>query len=474
MNATLRIISLIAMCFTLVLSGCIMEADKSSKGFLNNNYKFDLEQIIQKGELTVLMENSSTSYFIYRERPMGFEYEVLKEFCKEIGVKLNVRIIQNLDNVIDQLRSGEGDIIACNLTVTNERDKIIEFSEPLMSIQQVLVQRKPSLQPGNISTLLNDPSQLARKKVNVWKKSSYYDRLINLQDEIGDTIYIKGEDGIVSSEELIELVSEGLIDYTVVEENVAKINQRFFDNLDISLAISAKQKIAFGLRESSPLLVARLNQWMSKFRKTDMYKYIYHKYFVLDQDKALYATRDFEKNADQISPYDDFFREAGEKHDIDWRWLAALSYQETRFNPNITSSFGGAYGMMQFMPEVGPKYGVYPNSSPRTQIMGGAKKLKVDMKSWKSIPNELQRIKFALGSYNCGKGHILDAQRLAVKYGKDPLMWDENVEEMVLKLSRKEFYRDPVVRHGSMRGTITYKYVREIYGRYLQYCVMYN
>jgi membrane-bound lytic murein transglycosylase F len=450
-----------------------MEAEKGQTDFNKNEYKFDLDQIIQRGKLVVLAENSSSSYFIYREREMGFEYEVLREFCKEIGVEMEIKIIENLDLVIEQLRAGEGDIISANFTITKERNKIINFSRPLMSIQQVLVQRKPSLQPGNISTLLNDPSQLSRKKVNVWKKSSYYDRLINLQEEIGDTIYIKGEDGIVSAEELIELVAEGLIDYTVVEENVAKINQRFFANLDVSLPISAKQKIAFGLRESSPLLKARLDQWMDTFGKTDLYKYIYHKYFILSQERADTYTRDMEADAEKISPYDDFFRAAGKKHKVDWRWLAALCYQESRFNPNATS-FGGAYSMMQFMPEVGPSFGVYPDSPPEQQIMGGAKKIMTDFRYWKSIPNELQRMKFALGSYNCGGGHILDAQRLAKKYGKDPLMWDENVEEMVLKLSRKEFYRDPVVRNGAMRGTITYKYVREIYGRYLQYSVMYD
>lgn len=456
-----------------IFCGCVMDASSSKKDFEQNEKKFDLPQIIKRGELKVLFENASSSYFSYRERPMGFEYEVLREFCKEIGVDLEVNIIKNLDNVIDQLRVGEGDLIACNLTITKERDKIIDFSRPLMSIQQVLVQRKPNLQPGNISTLLDDPSQLARKKVNVWKESVYYDRLIALQDEIGDTIYIKGEDGVVSSEELIELVAEGLIDYTVVEENIAKINQRFFENLDISLPLSAKQKIAFGIRQSSPLLKARLDQWLAEFSKTSHYKYIYHKYFNLSQERNVMYTKDMDENPDRVSPYDEFFKQAGNRYDIDWRWLAALSFQESRFNPEATS-FGGAYGMMQFMPEVGPAYDVYPDSPPEQQIMGGAKKIRKDLQSWKSIPNDLQRMKFALGSYNCGKGHILDAQRLAKKYGKDPLIWDENVEEMVLKLSRKEFYRDPVVRHGAMRGTITYKYVREIYGRYLQYCVMYN
>lgn len=458
--------------FTL-LSSCVMESTKKTVDFNRNEYKFDLADILKKGKLVVLAENSSSSYFIYREREMGFEYEVLKEFAKDIGVELEIRVIENLDNVMDQLKEGDGDIVACNLTVTRERKKTIDFSVPFLSIQQVLVQRKPTMDPGNINTLLTDPSQLARKKVNVWRKSSYHDRLIDLQKEIGDTIYIKGEDGIVSSEELIELVSEGLIDYTVVEENIAKINRRFFDNIDISLPISAKQKIAFGLRKSSPVLKARLDDWMEKFMETNVYKYIYHKYFELSRVSALKADSFKGLKPGQISPYDEVFKKAGAKNGINWRWLASLAYQETRFNPNIVS-FGGAYSMMQFMPEVGPKYGVYPESPADVQIMGGARKLKKDFNSWSDIPNELQRMKFALASYNCGKGHVLDAQRLAVKYGKDPLMWDENVEEMVLKLSRKEYYGDDVVRNGSMKGTITYKYVREIYSRFLKYSVQYN
>lgn len=456
----------------LLLSGCVMESSQKPSSFSKNEYQFDLENILKRGSLVVLAENSSSSYFIYREKEMGFEYEILKEFAKALGVKLEVRIIENLDNVTDQLREGEGDIVACNYTVTKERQKLIDFSLPVLNIQQVLVQRKPNLEPGNINFLLTDPSQLARKKVHVWAQSSYYDRLLSLQEEIGDTIYIKGEPGIVSAEELIEMVSEGLIDYTVVEENVAKINQRFFENIDVSLPLSAKQKIAFGLRKSSPILKAKLDEWMAGFVKTPVYHYIYHKYFELSRVNALKADNFKGLKPGQISRYDAYFKEAGEKYDIDWRWLAALSYQETRFNPDVIS-FGGAYSMMQFMPEVGPKFGVFPDSPPRIQVLGGAKKLKKDFNSWSSIQNELQRMKFALASYNCGRGHVLDARALARKYHKDPNMWDENVEEMILKLSRKEFYGDDVVKYGSMRGTITYKYVREIYSRYLQYSVQY-
>ncbi len=462
----------------IILFSCVMEPPAEKPSFDLTEHKLDLDKILKRGKLIVLAENSSSTYFNYREKDMGFEYEILKEFSKEIGVEMEVKVIDNLDNVFEQMKRGEGDILACNLTVNKEREKTIAFSTPLMSIPQVLVQRKKINDTIEGAPFISDPSQLARKKVNVWAQSSYHDRLVTLQEEIGDTIYIQEENGIKGSDELIEEVSEGIIDYTIVEANVAQINARFFDNLDVSVPISAKQKIAFGLRQSSPLLKARLDAWLTEFTASSVYKYIYHKYFELGQIGYLESTPETLGTPQNIgkgklTDYKVMFEAAGKKHNINWRWLAALSYQESRFDPNAIS-FGGAYSMMQFMPEIGPTFGVYPDSPPEVQIMGGAKKLQRDIQSWKSISGELNKIKFALASYNCGQGHVYDAQRLATKYGKDPNVWDDNVEEMILQLSKKEFYGDPVVRHGSMRGTITYKYVREIYARFLQYSEEYK
>ena len=218
--------------------------------------KIDLPEILKKGKLTVLAENSSTSYFIYRGKKMGFEYEMLKQFAENIGVKLEVKIVKNLDSLTAMLNRGEGDIIACNYTVTNERSKKISFSTPFVQTQQVLIQRKPEgwknmKEKEWKSKMINDPSQLARKEIHVWQGSSYYQRLVHLQEEIGDTILLEGVSGAIGGEELIEMVSTGLIDYTIAEDNVAKGNGRFFDNLYTGLDLSAKQKIAFGLRKSS-------------------------------------------------------------------------------------------------------------------------------------------------------------------------------------------------------------------------------
>lgn len=476
-------LSMILFLLTILLSlgSCIMQADsgeKEVKSFTRRSAKIDLPEIIKRGKLVVLAENSSTSYFIYKGRKMGFEYEMLQQFSESIGVELEVKVVKNLDSLIYMLNHGEGDIIACNYTITKERGKQISFSEPFTQTQQVLIQRKPDGweemdEEDWMEEMITDPIQLAQKQVRVWQNSSYYQRLIHLQEEIGDTIFIDGIEGTIGGEELIEMVSTGLIDYTVAEANVAKVNQQFFNNLYTGLDLSVKQKLAFGLRKSSPLLKAKLDSWLKDFMEKPTYRYIHRKYFEMKHIATKTKNSNVVLNGDRISQFDDLFRKAGEFSGWDWRLIAAVAYQESKFNPDI-QSFGGAYGMMQFMPNTGPHYGVYPDSPPSVQIMGGAKKLMADEKFWKAIPDELERKKFALASYNAGRGHILDAQRLAKKYGKNPNRWDENVEVMLLNLSKQQFYQDPVVRNGMMRGTTTYRYVIDVMERYMNWVTEYE
>lgn len=469
--------TLLGFILLMTFSNCSEEKDDIVV-FQRPSVSIDLAEILKKGKLTVLTENSSTSFFIYRGKKMGFEYEVLKEFANELGVVLEIKIVGNLDNLIPMLNNGEGDIIACNYTITRERNKLINFSVPFIRTPQVLIQRKPEgwekMTPEVLrSHLIRDPALLAHKKVNVWKNSSYFQRLSHLQDEIGDTIYIEEEDGLLSTEEMIEMVSEGLIDYTVTEENIAKVNELFFDNLDISTQLSVRQKIAFGLRKSSPLLNARLDKWLNQFMAKSTFRYIKSKYFDLKNFQIKTSNHLANIKGGQLSKFDAVFKKAALKYDWDWRLLASVAYQESRFNPNIRG-FGGSFGMMQFMPNTGPKYGVYPSSTAEEQIMGGMKKLHKDFISWNQIPDKIQRAKFTLATYNAGKGHIEDAQRLARKHGLNPLVWDDNVEKMMLNLSKGEFYRDELVKHGALRGSRTYNYVRSIYSRYMEWVSVYK
>jgi len=437
----------------------------------------DLPGILKNGKLRVLAENSSTSYFIYKGKRMGFEFEVLREFAEDIGVELEIITVNDLNEMNTRLNNGEGDIIACNYTVTRVRQDEIAFSRPFFQTHQVLIQRKEDtskqISPEAWQQYhITDPLQLAKKKIDVWEKSSYFTRLINLQDEIGDTIYIRPTQGNQSVEELIEMVADGKIDYTVAERNVAQINEKFYDNLDISLPISFKQNVAFGLRKKAPLLKKRLDNWLAKFMQKEAFSFIKRKYFEPSKQVDSFQLGDFSSKKGSLSPFDAIMKTEAQKYNFDWRLLAAIIYHESKFNPNARA-FGGAYGMMQFMPGTGPKYGVFPGSTPEVQIRGGMKYIAKINTMWSDIVDPAERNKFILASYNAGLGHIKDAQKLAAKRGLNPKVWADNVELMVMNLGKHEYYSDPVVKSGALRGTITYKYVRGIIARYEGYKSMY-
>lgn len=430
----------------------------------------DLDEILKKGTLTVLAQNSSTSYLIYRGKKMGFEYELLREFADELGVKLEIKILSDLDKISELMANKEADIVACNYTYTKDRLQNVDFSIPYLTTPQVLIQRKPGSQTDKIpnSEFIKSPEQLAKKHVNVWKKSSFYRRLTNLQEEIGDTIYVENVGGNIGNEELIEMVAEGMIDYTVADKNVALANAKFYENLDFSTVLSVNQKICFGVRQHTPLLQARLDKWLEEYMKKASFRYLTNKYFELGYEASIQMKNNLINKRGILSPYDAIFKKEAKKYKYEWTLLASQAYQESQFDPNAVG-FGGSYSMMQFMPNVGPNYGVYPDSPPEVQIAGGMKLMDKYYRKWSSIADHEQRIKFALASYNAGLGHVLDAIALADKHGKNPKVWDGNVDEMMMNLSKQTYYRDPVVKNGAHRGMITYHYVQKIYNRHLEW-----
>lgn len=422
--------------------------------------KFDLDDIQLKGKLTVLIDNSSLSYFELRGKNMGFEYEILDSFAKSIGLKLEVKVIQNQKEFLRCLNNGEGDIIACNQAITMSAKKIIDFSIPFYTTHQVLIQRKNA-----DSLLLKEPANLAFKDVYVTKDSPIEARLKQLSDEIGEVINCRYFNSYPSVEDLVEMVASGKINYTVANENLARISNDLHDNLYTKTVISAQQKIGFGLRKNNPKLKKRLNQFLELYCASPQFAFLKHRYFDYMDVKPIIQIEPLTKG--KISPFDELFKNAAKKYGWDWKIIAAISCKESNFNPNARG-LGGAFGLMQFMPNTGAHYGVYPNSSPEVQINGAMVMINKVYNSWSSIPDPEQRLKFTLGSYNAGKGHIDDAQRLAIKNGLNPKIWDGNVQLMVKKLADPTYYRDAVVRCGAYRGPASV-YATAVYQKYMSW-----
>ncbi len=445
---------------------------KNQKIDHSENY-LDLDKILEKKKIIATTEYTSTNYFIYKGLPMGFQYELLQSFAKFLNVDLELKISDNLAQSLNDLVYRRSDIIALDLTVTQDRAEIVDFSNPYNQTRQILVQRKPE-NWKNISakelekTLIRDQTDLANKTIYIQKHSAYYNRLKSLSNEIGATINIVESDEY-ESEQLITLVANGKIDYTICDEHVASVNQNYYPNIDVKTAISFKQNLAWAVRKGSTKLLDTLNIWLDSFKTTKDYKNIYIKYFLNKKSTGLNMTGYYSIKGGKISPYDQYMKKYCKIIDWDWRLLASLIFQESRFQNNLTS-WAGAYGLMQLMPVTAANYGAYSGSGPEENIRAGVKYIGyLDKMFIEKVPDKEERIKFILASYNIGPGHIIDAMELAKKYGKSTSIWKDNVETYLILKATPKYYKDKVVKNGYCRGDDVCQFVNEILDRYQHY-----
>ena len=437
--------------------------------------QFDLPQIEARGSLVAITAYSATSYFIYKGQPMGYEYELLTRLAEHLNLKLEIQIENNLESMFNRLKNSSGDIIARSLTITRRRQEFLQFTEPLFTTRQVLVQRKPEnwrrMMLHQIEEqLITNPIDLIGKNIYVVEGSSHFTRLQHLSDEIGGNIHIIPVDGDTTSEQLIQMVADNVIDYTVSDDHVALINQAYYQDIDVETPLSLPQRIGWATRKSSPELLQAINTWLEEIRKTALLQVIYNKYFA---NRSAYIRRvesDYlSVTGGKISAYDKIIQKHAQEINWDWRLLAALIYKESRFDPSA-KSWTGATGLMQLLPAIGREYGAQNLDDPKQNIEAGVRYLQWLEDYWdKYIDDWNVRLKFILASYNVGIGHVEDARRLAEKYGRNPDKWDNNVAYYMLRLSDQKFFSQDVVEFGYCRGIEPYKYVEEILNIYSQY-----
>jgi membrane-bound lytic murein transglycosylase F len=369
------------------------------------------------------------------------------------------------------LEKDEVDLIAVNLTITKERKHRMDFTAPHIQTRQVLVQRKPEgwnkmNQATLDADLIRNQLDLAEKKIYVARNSSYVKRLHNLSEEIGDSIDIVETDE--DDEKLIQMVSEGQIDYTVCDEQIAQVNNTYYDNLDISTPVSFPQNLAWAVAKGSTNLKQAIDSWLKDFTRSKTYALIYRKYYQNKRSAEIFDSDYYSSISGKLSPYDAIIKEYSDEIGWDWRLLASLIYQESRFNPQA-KSWAGAFGLMQLMPTTGQRFGVGPSSPPRMQIRAGIMYIQWLNERLIDIKDTNERIKFILAAYNIGLGHVMDARALAAKNNKNPDVWDNCVADFLLSKSDPKFYTDPVVKYGYCRGTETYHYVADVMERYGHY-----
>jgi len=443
------------------------------------NYKlrdtevYDWDSIQKTGVLNVLAENGPASFFIVKGKKMGYEYELLHEFAKDHDLRLNIKIVKNLDSIFTQLYDFEGDIIACNLTITPKRKQFLRFTSSHLTSRQVLIQRKPKKHSSKDTTqrevLVTELEQLRGKTISVWSNSTHKQQLEKLNETLKLELNIVPLEGDITTEEIIRMVSIGILDYTIADENIAKINQIYWNNLNIDLKLSSDEKIAFAVRPSSIELATKINDWMTDRKNRSTIGEVNRKYFER-RNLSRKAKSEFSSaSGDQLSPYDDLIKKESIKVGWDWRLISSIIYQESKFETYKTS-WAGAFGIFQFMPATAAAYGINENSSAEAQIRAGIKKLNKNFKQWlKVIPDTAEAIHFTLATYNAGRAHVDDARALAPYFDKDSSTWFGHVDSMILGLSRPKFYRHQAVKYGYMRGRQTFEYIYEVMERFEEY-----
>jgi len=422
----------------------------------------DLQQIRDSGELVVLTLYSSTSYFIYRGQEMGFQYELSEQFARSLGVKLRVEVARNETELINKLLTGEGDMIAYPLPITKERRDSLTFCGEEVITHQVIVQRS-----GRNEKPLTDVTELIDKDVYVLP-GKYHERLLNLDQELGGgiRIHVMDEDSL-SIEDLITQVVKKEIDYTVADNDVARLNKTYHPGINIDLGISFDQRAAWAVRNDCPELAEAANLWHEENQTSPAYTASMKRYFEISKSVLVPHAPVLSVSQGLISPFDPLFRRYAREINWDWRLLASLAYKESNFDPEVVS-WAGARGLMQLMPATARAMGVPEGKDfdPEESVKGAIRYLAATEKSLGMISDPNERLKFVLGAYNAGLGHIYDAMALAEKYGKNKFIWHDNVETFILLKSNEEYFTDPVCKNGYFRGTETYNFVREIIARY--------
>jgi len=404
---------------------------------------------------------SPTSYFIYRETAMGYDYDLIMRFAEDKGVAIELITAPNLKALVAMLDSGKIDVAAYDIPVTSEYNSRVDYCGPEAVTHQVLVQPL-----GKNKGRLTDVTQLVGKEVYVEADSKYHQRILNLNEELGGGIVIKpvAKDTIIT-EELIAMVSDGEIPLTIVDSDIAQINRTYFSDLDISLEVSFPQRSAWGVRPTEKWLGDSIDYWLKQKNPSEMQASLLKRYFEESKTQPSYT---IEFSHGKMSPFDHLFKEYARAIHWDWRLLSSMGFVESHYD-STQVSWAGARGIMQLMPATAAANGLTQDriTVNRDNIATAAKVIRALDEQFKPLVRDVEeRKKFVIAAYNSGPAHILDAIALAKKLGYDNQKWLGSVEQAMMLKSKPQYYNDPACKYGYFNGRQTFDYVHKVYDTY--------
>lgn len=452
-------------------SGCAKEETHESIAY-PEPVSIDFQEILDRGTIRMITRYNSSSYFLHRGLDRGFEYELVSEFAKRHNLKVEVILLGRDDDQITMLNRGDGDIIAGNYAITDDRMDYVLFSKPYNFVNQILVQ-------SDNSPLLEDVSGLEGKTISVRRNSSYYTTLKALKDQGLDiSIDIVSEDW--NTEALILEVAAGRIEATLLDDNLYSVASNYINGIQAGLVLSEQDTVAWATRKNAPVLKEKMDEFLTEHFQIREYdgrvlrsaflNILQRRYFEQDRQAARQRDRSFDMiHTGYISPYDDMVRTIAEEAGVDWKLVLAVMAQESRFNPNARS-WAGAVGLMQIIPRFSRVENEALLYDPEINIREGVRYLQKHLNRYAHL-DSLNRYSLALANYNVGMGHVADARQLASQLGNNPDEW-EYIADALLRLMHRKYYQH--ARYGFKRGIETVNYVEDVMDRYRRYHAIYE
>ncbi|MBT2987713.1 MAG: membrane-bound lytic murein transglycosylase MltF [Candidatus Thiodiazotropha sp. (ex Ctena orbiculata)] len=414
-----------------------------------------VERIKAAGELVVATRNSGTTLYEGSEGLTGFEYELVQLFSEELGVKAHFIIPKSFEGLLPTVVNGDAHLAAAGLTVTPEREAEIRFGPAYQEITQQVVYRSGERRPRKVEDLIG-------KDLHVLAGSSHEEELVRLKDEYPDLTWISHTD--LESAELMQMVQDNKIDFTIADSNEFAVTRRFMPYLKVGFDLTQPQPLAWAMAHAEDAsLYNAMEAFFTRIREDGTLAQLIERHYGHIGRLNFVELRTFIKHIkNRLPDYQTFFEDAAKITDIDWRMLAAIGYQESHWDPKAKSPTG-VRGIMMLTLTTAKQMKIESRLDPEQSIIGGAKYLRFIEKLLPERIKEPDRLWLTLAGYNVGFGHLEDARILTEHLGDDPDKWAD-VKKHLPKLSLKKWYTS--LKRGYARGNEPVNYVDNIRAYY--------
>ena len=408
-----------------------------------------LEQIQQTGILKVATQNGATTYYESAEGPTGIEYELVNRFAQELGVQLEIEEQENTAYVLEAVAEGTVDIGAAAIPITTKNSQNVMFANSYQSITQQIIYHRKANRPKSTNQLVG---RLLAVSNDAHDKS-----LKELQKKHPALSWEMDPD--IDPIELLELVNNRDLEFTVVDSHLFAMHRVLYPDLKVAFDISTPQQLAWAIPKGKDTsLQNAINAFLNRIKTDGSLQEIVNRYQQeeeLKEIESILFTRTLHK---RLPKYEALLKEAGAEYGIDWILLAAISYQESHWDPDAVSSTG-VKGFMMLTNAAAKEVGVTDRTDTKQSLYGGIKYLLNIKKKLPESIIEPDRTWFALATYNVGLGHIYDVRKMAQQNGTDPNKWVV-IKKLLPLLQQQKYYEK--TRHGYARGWEPVRYVERI------------